>query len=151
MNRRKIAAGPGASSLILIAVVLALSVLTVLTMISARNDDSLSSRSMETRYQVYGMFNRGEKQVAALDSALLQCLKEHPEEEDFFGSLEEYLPEGMTLDEHTVSWRETEGDRSLECAVEVFAPGGEKRFAWREHRLTSGAAWEEDEWGDDWD
>ena len=38
MKKQKIAFGPGAASLILIAVVLALSVLTVLTMISARND-----------------------------------------------------------------------------------------------------------------
>ena len=46
MNKRKIAVGPGASSLILIAVVLALSVLTVLTMIAARNDEALAQRSV---------------------------------------------------------------------------------------------------------
>ena len=60
MSRQKIAMGPGASSLILIAVVLALSVLTVLTMISARNDEALSLRGEETRTEIYELFARGE-------------------------------------------------------------------------------------------
>ena len=47
MNKRKIALGPGAASLILIVVVLSLCMLAMLAQIGARNDYSLSSRSAE--------------------------------------------------------------------------------------------------------
>ena len=80
MNKRKIAVGPGASSLILIAVVLALSVLTVLTMIAARNDEALTRRSIETREEIYSLFAAGEKSLAKLDGVLASCLAENPEE-----------------------------------------------------------------------
>ena len=45
MNKRKVALGPGAASLILIVVVLALCMMAMLTQISARNDYNLCSRS----------------------------------------------------------------------------------------------------------
>ena len=70
MSRKKIAVGPGASSLILIAVVLALSMLTMLTMLSARSDEALALRSLQTRQEVYGLFAAGEKSLAALDAEL---------------------------------------------------------------------------------
>ncbi len=53
MNKRKIALGPGAASLILIVVVLSLCMLAMLAQIGSRNDYSLSSRSAAMITSVY--------------------------------------------------------------------------------------------------
>ncbi len=155
MNKRKIAVGPGAASLILIAVVLALSVLTVLTMIAARNDEALTSRSVETRREVYGLFAAGETSLAKLDAVLVSCLADHPEDPDaYYAAVKEKLPDGMKMKGAEVSWTERTETRSLECAVRVAEPGAEKRTAWTLHRLNAGEIWEDegfDDWGDEWD
>ena len=152
MNKRKVAVGPGASSLILIAVVLSLSVLTVLTMISARNDEALAQRSAETRQQVYTLFARGEESLAKLDGVLAGCLAENPEDPDaYLAAVKQQLPEGMKMKDDLVSWAEQLDDRTLECAVRILAPGAESRTQWTLHRLGAGDIWEEDDWDeDDW-
>ena len=144
MRKQKIAFGPGASSLMLIAVVLALSVLTVLTMISARNDEALSIRSTETRLEVAGLFARGEQSLAKLDAVLAEAMKEHPETESYLAAVGESLPEGMQLKDDRVSWTEELDGRTLVCAVRLNAPGEETRYRWVSHRLGEADIWEED-------
>ena len=145
MSRRKIAAGPGASSLILIAVVLALSVLTVLTMISARNDEALSLRSEETQEEVYALFARGERSLAALDAVLVKAGKDAGDMEDYLEEVQEDLPQGMTLREDQVFWTEKTENRALECGVRLLPPGGAERTRWTLHRLGAGDLWTEEE------
>ena len=145
MSRRKIAAGPGASSLILIAVVLALSVLTVLTMISARNDEALSLRSEETQEEVYALFARGERSLAALDAVLVKAGKDAGDMEDYLEEVQENLPQGMTLREDQVFWTEKMDNRALECGVRLLPPGGAERTRWTLHRLGAGDLWTEKE------
>ena len=145
MSRRKIAAGPGASSLILIAVVLALSVLTVLTMISARNDEALSLRSEETQEEVYALFARGERSLAALDAVLVKAGKDAGDMEDYLEEVQEDLPQGMTLREDQVFWTEKTENRALECGVRLLPPGGAERTQWTLHRLGAGDLWTEEE------
>ncbi len=145
MSRQKIAVGPGASSLILICVVLALSVLTVLTMISARNDESLSLRGEETRGEVYELFARGERSLAGLDAALVRAGKDAGGMEDYLAAVEAGLPEGMTLREDQVYWTEQTDTRALECAVRLLPPGGAERAVWTLHRLGAGSKWEEED------
>ncbi len=152
--KRKIAVGPGASSLILIAVVLALSVLTVLTMISARSDEAMATRSAETRQEVYALFAAGERSMAKLDEIVAGALTENTgDREACLAAVKENLPEGMTMKEDQVFWTEKIGNRALECAVRVTEPGSEQRLVWTLHRLGAGEIWEEDpfdDWGD-WD
>ena len=66
MNKRKIALGPGAASLILIVVVLSLCMLAMLTQIASRNDFSLASRSAEMITRVYELSDRSERRLAEL-------------------------------------------------------------------------------------
>ena len=153
MKRQRIAFGPGASSLILIAVVLALSVLTVLTMISARNDEALALRSTETRQEVFGLFAEGERSLAKLDAVLAECLAENPADaEAYLAAVKEKLPEGMKMQADQVSWTLQSENRALECAVKVQEPGADRRTVWTKHLLTAGDIWEDDgfEDGDDW-
>lgn len=152
MNKRKIAVGPGASSLILIAVVLSLCVLTVLTMISARNDEALALRSTETRQEVYALFASGEKSLAKLDAVLVSCLKDQGENADaYLEAVKNQLPEGMKMREDRVSWTEKSADRALECAVRINEPGAPERMTWVLHRLDAGEIWEDDGWGEDFE
>ena len=149
MNKRKIAVGPGASSLILIAVVLALSVLTVLTMISARSDEALAARSIETRQEVFGMFADAERSLARLDGVLISCLKEHPaSQEEYLALVGSRLPEGMRLKENQVFWSEKAEDRTLACAVRILEIGSGKRTEWTNHSLGAGDIWEEEDFDD---
>ena len=149
MKKQKVAVGPGASSLILIAVVLALSVLTVLTMISARNDEALAQRSVETRQEVYRLFAMGEESLARLDWVLVSARAEHgPDEEAYLAAIEKELPQGMRLRDGQVFWTERLGDRSLECAVRIEKSDSAARTSWTKHLLAAGEIWEEDDWGD---
>ena len=79
MNKRKIALGPGAASLILIVVVLSLCMLAMLAQIGSRNDMSLSSRSAEMITRVYELRDQSERRLAELDAELnLDRPKEQP-------------------------------------------------------------------------
>ena len=150
MKKRKIAVGPGASSLILIAVMVALSVLTVLTMISARSDEAMTRRSAETREEVYALFARGEESLARLDAALVSCMAETPGDRDAcLAAVAERLPDGMKMNGDRVQWTERTDTRTLECAVRLLPGGGRKRIEWISHRLNAGEIWEEDEFRDD--
>ncbi len=150
MNKRKVAVGPGASSLILIAVVLTLCVLAVLTMISARNDDALSTRSAETATEIYTLSASAEKNLSVLDAVLVRCRKEAGDEAGYLKAVEENLPEGMRMEENRVSWTETVNNRRLECEVRLLSADNEARYEWTSHRLTMGGNsegdWEDEDW-----
>ena len=153
MNNRKVAVGPGASSLILIAVVLSLSVLTVLTMISARSDEAMALRSVETRQEVFRLFAGGEASLAKLDEVLVSCLGEKPaDREAYLAAVKDGLPDGMKMKEDLVSWTEKGEKRSLECEVRILEPGSAQRTVWTKHNLGAGEIWEEEEFDDfdDW-
>ena len=69
MNRRSsIQFGPGASSLILIFVVLSMSILGMLALINGRSDFQLSRRSAQVIEAVYQLNERAELRRAELDA-----------------------------------------------------------------------------------
>ena len=76
MNKRKIALGPGAASLILIVVVLSLCMLAMLTQIAAKNDYNLCTRSAEMVQKVYELNAQSEQKYASLDAMLVSARKE---------------------------------------------------------------------------
>ena len=151
MNRQKIAAGPGATSLILIAVLLTLTILAALTMISARNDEALSVRSTETALQIYALSARGEESLAKLDQVLAQARQTGGGEEEYLAAVEENLPEGMRLEDNQVFWTEKSEERHLNCGVRILPRSDSRRFEWTQHSVRPGAEEEEAEWEDDWD
>ncbi len=153
MKQRKIAMGPGAASIILIVVVLSLSILAMLSLMTAKNDVSLSVRSAEMIRQVYELSSRSEESLAKLDAVLLRCLQENPDREACLAAVEENLPEGMELDGDLVSWTETQEDgaadrrqvnRTLECTVRLLPTESEHRTEWVSHKLIVNEP--EDEW-----
>ena len=55
--------------------------------------------------------------------------------EDYLKEVEAHLPEGMTLSDHTVSWTETEGIRTLRCEAVLEEISGGGHVSWKTHRL----------------
>ena len=112
MKKRKIALGPGAASLILIVVVLSMCMLAVLTMLSARNDENLSLRSLAMVTNYYNMSSASEEKLAELDGILVECAAEASDDTAYFEAVAEKLPEDMTFDDETdeghvyVTWTE---------------------------------------------
>ena len=145
MNKRKIALGPGAASLILIVVVLSLCMLAMLTQIAAKNDYNLCTRSAEMVQKVYELNAQSEQNFAKLDSVLVSARKEATDMQAYLDKVKELLPEGMALDEDRVTWIEPLDNRNLECIVQLLPIEDTQRAKWISHKL----AVEEPE--DDWE
>ena len=142
--KRKIALGPGAASLILIVVALSLCMMAMLTIIAAKNDYSLCSRSASMIERVFELSAQSERKLAELDSVLIQCLKENQDMDSYLAAVEESLPEGMTLEEDQVSWMEPLDNRTMECIVLLNDPSEDVRMTWVSHKLTVNEP--EDDW-----
>ena len=147
MNKRKVALGPGAASLILIVVVLSLAMLAMLMQISSRNDVSLASRSAEMTARVYDLNADAERKLADLDEFLISC-----REELGGGSMDAYLelisgklPEGFSLTDDEITWQDPLDNRILTCTVKILPPDEKERTEWIAHKLVV----EEPE--DDWE
>ena len=145
MNKRKIALGPGAASLILIVVALSLCMMAMLTQISARNDYNLCTRSASMVQRVYELNAKSEQKLAELDAVLIAAQKDADGMEAYLAKVSEGLPEGMTLEEDRVAWTEPLDNRNLECIVQLTPPGEKQRTKWISHKLMV------DEPEDDWE
>ena len=135
MNKRKVALGPGAASLILIVVVLSLCMMAMLTQISARNDYNLCTRSAEMVQRVYELNAQSERKLAELDTLLVTAQKETGGMEAYLEKVQALLPEGMTMEEDRVTWTEPLDNRNLECVVQLLPPGEKQRTRWISHKL----------------
>ena len=151
MNRRSaVSIGPGAASLILIFVVLALSILGMLSLLTARNDVKFADRSAEVIQTVYQLNEMAEEHRAQVE----RILAADPE------SLEENLPEEMELFDDEISWTEeiqisldTDSEvfvgsdgrtMMLDCALRVLPDAAGDHTEWIRHDLT--VYTEDDEW-----
>ena len=135
MNKRKVALGPGAASLILIIVVLSLCMIAMLTQIAAKNDYNLCARSADMVQRVYELNAQSEQKMAALDTVLLQARGEAGDMKAYLDKVKEMLPEGMELEEDRITWTEPLDNRNLECIVQLL-PLEETQWAkWISHKL----------------
>ena len=146
MNKRKVALGPGAASLILIVVILSLCMMAMLTQISARSDYNLCSRSAEMVQRVYELNAQSEQKLAELDTVLAAAQKDAAGMEAYLAKVGETLPEGMTLEEDRVTWTEPLDNRNLECIVQLLPPGEKQRTKWISHKLVVDEPEEDWEW-----
>ncbi len=136
-RKSNVAIGPGAASLILIVVILSMGVLGMLALMNARNDARLSSRSTAVVVAGYELNDKAERRLAELDSAVAECAALSDGDDAFLTAVRGRLPEGMLMEGRMVTWSETDGLRTLSCAVEVLPLGDGQRLAWRTHRMTA--------------
>lgn len=135
MNRRGYQIGPGAASLLLIAVVLCMSVLGMLTLVSAHNDHSLSERTLRMAEATAQLNADSEETLSELDAALAR-LSDVGSDEEYLLRFTELLPEGVELNGRTLSWLESaDNGRRISCAVELAPLGDFPRVNWVEHRV----------------
>jgi len=145
VNKRKVAMGPGAASLILIVVALSLCMLAMLTQITARGDINLCTRSAEMIQRVYELNAQSEQRLAELDAVLAAARKDAAGMEGYLEQVGANLPEGMTLEADEVSWTEPLDNRYLECVVKLLPLEDSARIQWISHKLIV------DEPEDDWE
>ncbi len=136
-KRSAISFGPGASSLILIFVVLALSILGILSLMNSRNDIRLSERSVQVTQAVYALQTAAEEKRAALDAVLAQAALEAKDGEAYYSAIEAALPEDMEWKDGVISWEETDGFRSLNCALEAQPLDAQERTRWIHFELSA--------------
>ena len=141
MNRKKssITLGPGASSLILIFVVLSLTALGMLSLMTSRNDLRLAERSAQVTEAVYALNIRAEERRAELDGIVKACL-----ENGNIAELEDVLPEDVLLEDGLLLFTVDDGARMLDCALEIVPSGEGQRLTWVRYDLT--AETEDDSW-----
>ena len=138
MNRRsRISFGPGAASLILIVVILSMSVLGILALMNARSDSRLSARSVQVVQAGYELNVEAERRLASLDAIAARYQKIAEDDAAYETAVRAYLPADMEMDGRVIRWSETDGYRTLDCAVELKPLGEGQRFAWVDHRLTA--------------
>lgn len=145
MNQKSsISLGPGASSLILIFVVLALAVLSMLSLMTARNDLKFSERSAAVIKSAFELNETAEARKAELDHLLASCAKEASDDDAYLATVEAQLPEDMEIEDGEISWSESDGTRMLDLAVQVLPLSEESLSVWTRHNLMA-------ETGDEWD
>lgn len=120
----------------LVAVVLAMSILGMLSMMNARSDMAMARRSAQQAAAVAALDCASEESLALLDSILAECAAVSADDAAFLAGIETALPEGFILQDGLVCWTETgEGGRSLECAAKIAPLGAaEPRLSWAVHR-----------------
>ena len=147
MNRKKsvITLGPGASSLILIFVVLSLTALGMLSLMTSRNDFRLAERSASVTQAVYALNVRAEERRAELDALLLSCAKDASSDAEYLSAVSAALPDDVLLEDDLLLFTVEDDSRMLDCALRIYPLSAPVRTAWARYNLTA-------ETGDDsWD
>ena len=146
-RRSSISIGPGAASLILIFVMLSMSVLAMLSVMTARGDLRLAERSVEVAETVYALNSRSEQTLGKLAAVIDECRASSTDEDSFLRTVVENLPEGMVLENadgrFAAEWTEEDEAGSIDCAAWIGTYDTEEQVSWCRHNLTMGT---EDEW-----
>jgi len=137
MKNREYHIGPGAASLLLIAVVLSLSALCLLSLSGAKSDLQLTKRSAAVGGEIARLNDASERSMAKLDAVLMQC-GSAADDEEYLAMVAASLPDYMMIEENTVFWTETGDGRELECAAAIAPLGEFPRADWTIHRHWAG-------------
>ena len=131
--------GPGASSLILIFVVLTMTVLGILALLSARNDRNLSVQSVKVVEAQYQLHLEAEEQRAAIDRILTDCRQSSDTQAAYLEHVAEALPEGVSLDAESgvIAYEVSDGSRTIQCRLQLHGLDDPVRTTWIAHNLTA--------------
>ena len=142
-SRSTVSLGPGASSLILIFVVLALSVLGMLSLLTARNDLKFSERSAQVIEAVYRLNEQAEESRAQISRILAENAEALPEPYELFEDEIAWSEEiQISLDTDTAD--ENARTMTLDCAVRILPDPENTRTEWIRHNLS--VSTEDEEW-----
>lgn len=136
MKQRQYHVGPGAVSLLLIIVVVSMSVLGLLSLISARGDYKLTRRAVQLAVAERQTSAEAEETIAQLDAVLTACWQKCETDEEYLSAVLENLPEEMTMDGRVIRWEQlSDSGRTLMCSIEVLPVDHGERFVRLSHRF----------------
>ena len=142
-SRSTVSLGPGASSLILIFVVLALSVLGMLSLLTARNDLKFSERSAQVIEAVYRLNEQAEESRAQISRILAENAEALPEPYELFED-EIAWSEKIQISLDTDTADDNARTMTLDCAVRILPDPENPRTEWIRHNLS--VSTEDEEW-----
>ncbi len=136
--RKSFRIGPGAASLMLVIVVVALSLLALLAFIEVHADHKLTVRSIDFAVAEYEASAMAEYRLAELDGILVECASSSADDSEYLEKVSGQLPEGMIMADGIVYWEHaTPEGRVLMCAVKIMPMGSEVRYEWTEHTFVA--------------
>ena len=147
-RKSSVSFGPGASSLILIFVVLAMSVLGMLSLMNSRNDMRLSERSVQVTEAVYALNVQAEEKRAQVEQLLSGLKQSAKTDEEYLEKISQSLPEGMVLEDGVLTWAESDGFRHLSLGLRILPLEQGGTTQWSCYRLTAETT--EEEWEEEW-
>ena len=142
-KKSSISLGPGASSLILIFIVVSMMALCMLSLMTAKNDLTLSERSAEVIEAVYRLNGQAERKRAQIDAVLSAAAREAENNEAYLAAVAGLLPEETQMEEDCILFSASDGAREIDCALRVLPLGSSRRTDWVRYNL---AATTEDIW-----
>lgn len=138
MNRDKseYRVGVGASSVLMILVVLALTALSLLALSSARNTEALAKRNQQMVTDSYEAAADAQLRLMEADQWLLAAREASADEAAFAQALADTLPAGFTLAEGRFSFQTDAGDGRHIAVSATITPYGQAgpRYAVTQHR-----------------
>lgn len=135
MKRREFHLGPGAASLMLVAVVLAMSLLGMLSLMNAKSDLQMARRRADVAEAAAALDAASESSFARLDALLAECADGAENHQAYLDRAAAALPEGVEMQKDLLCWEEIGADgRGMECAAKIAPLGEEIRLHWEIHR-----------------
>ena len=103
MKKKEYRIGPGAASLILVIVVLAMSIFALLSLSESDGRLALARRSMDFAEIEYDLSSRAERKLMELDAVLKTAKTESDTNEAYLETVKGILPEPFQMKEDAVS------------------------------------------------
>lgn len=152
MKEKRYQIGPGAASLILLIVVLCMTVLGILSLISARADRRMAQRAVEMTRGYYAADEQVERALSQLDACLRDAAQGAPDHETYLTRAADTLPDGWTMDDGTAYYSADAGaNRTLECAAKILPPDNVAgRYRTVSRALGGGQAWQDEVFEEVW-
>ncbi|WP_052446671.1 hypothetical protein [Candidatus Soleaferrea massiliensis] len=153
-TRTRMYLGTGASSILMIFIVLCLTTFGVLSYTSARADLKLTEKNEDAVYASYQAETQAQAILQQIDTVLGQARKNSAET----GTNDKMLNlsrlseiEGLTISEDTVSFSVACGDRkALQVLLKLTSPEEEKRYELISYRYVDTGEWQAEESGELW-
>lgn len=142
MRGRVYRIGPGASSLLLILLTLALTALGMLALLSARADHALSVRARDLTQAYYGAKALSQERLAELDALLAGA--EASGAGGYFVKIEQTLPDWAEMGDRTITFSQgAGGERAIRVTIALSDPGADgARYEIVECALIDEMEWE---------
>lgn len=140
--------GVGATSMLMIFVVLALTTLSILSLSSAQSDLSMTRRNVELLTEYYNAAAEAQDVLAQVDASCLTLRETAPNQEAYEKGVSEMQIPGEFLHYNSADMSiqfslDAGGGRALRVELDIlpFDSEGDQRYVLRKHQLVNESEW----------